>query len=261
MGQDHGVVDEKRFVLVLVDELADEIGTELRAVLAVGVVFRLAVTLEHGIDETAIDASARGRLIANGLRVGRVINIERFRRRVTDLKPDQDVVDQFLSNASIASEVSHNDQRIPMRFGRRYELPLHQPVEGEQVTMVRIDEQTIGRTLNDPQYLFAVTATAGKRASEISLQLRPEVQHGEMKHKWVSSDTALRIDARRETWSIDHLDLNLNAVEGDTFVVAATNPPIGLAAQMLVGTTPDQAPQQILVLIRVDQVPTPAEQL
>lgn len=218
-------------------------------------------SLWQWVDETVIDPSIRRRLTDNGLRAGRVINIERFRRRMELLKPKQDVVDQFLTDAAVASEVSHDRRRIPMRLGRRYELPLHQPIRGQQVALVRFDDQTIGKTVRDPQYLFAMQAAAGKQAGQISLRLRPEVQHGEMKHKWVSSDSALRIDARRESWSINQLDLVFHGGEDDVFVVAATEPPLGLASQMLVGETPDRSVQRMVVLIRLAQIPTPAEKL
>jgi hypothetical protein len=148
-----------------------------------------------------------------------------------------------------------------MRLGRRYELQLHSPTEGEHVTMLRLDEETIGRTLSDPQHLFAMVATAGESAGEINVRLRPEIQHGQMRQKWVSSDAALRIDTRRETWSIQQLDVNLSGREGDTFVVAAADPAAGLAEQMLRGHSADNLPQQVMVMIRIDQIPRPADRL
>ena len=213
------------------------------------------------VDETAIDATSRRRLIANGLRIGRVINVERFRSRVEGMRPSEDVVDEFLAGASIASEVSHRDKRIPLRYGRRSELPLRLPMEGDRVTLLRLGDETIGRTLVDPQYLFAVVANRGKATGQASLRLRPEIQHGDMKQQWVTSDSALRIDTRRETWSLDELDVHLNGTEGDTFVVAGGHHPRGLAEQMLAGKSADNSPLQMLVMIRFDQVPGPTDEL
>ena len=213
------------------------------------------------VDETVVDAAERSRLIANGLRIGRIINIDRFRSRIDDRAPTQDVVDQFLSGASVASEVAHNAKRVPMRLGRRWELQLRQPIQGDHVTMLRLDEDTIGRTLSDPQYLFAMVATAGESTGEVNVRFRPEIQHGAMRQKWVSSDAALRIDTRRETWSIEQLDFNLSGMEGDTFVVAAAQPAAGLASQMLGGSSADNLPQQVMVVIRIDQIPSPVDDL
>ncbi len=218
-------------------------------------------SLWQWVDETAIDVTSRRRLIANGLRVGRIVNEERFRSRLGDMTIHQDVVDKFLTEASIASEVSHNGKRIPMRLGRRYELILRQPIDGDHVTLLRLGDETIGRTLSDPQYLFAVTASSGQASGQVNVRLRPEVQYGEMRQKWVSSDAALRIDTRRETWSMDQLDVDLTGTEGNTFVVAATNPLSGLAKQMLSGSSADHLPQQLVVLIHLEQVPNAIDRL
>ena len=47
----------------------------------------------------------------------------------------------------------------------------------------------------------------------------------------------------------------------DTFVVAASQPAAGLAAQMLGGTSADNLPQQVMVVLRIAQVPSPVDDL
>ncbi|MGB7347469.1 MAG: hypothetical protein WBD20_24825 [Pirellulaceae bacterium] len=212
-------------------------------------------------DETVIEPGARRELTANGLRVGRVLRSERLMQRLKQMRSADGVLDQFLSQADIASEVSHGGQRIPMRIGRRYELPVRQPIEGSHVSMARVNGELFGRTLQDPQFLFAVTASAGSTSGEISLRLRPEIQHGSMRQRWVSSDTALRIDTRRETWSLEDLDLNLTGVEGDTFLIGNTMPRLGLGKQMLSGHRSDNSRHQAVILITLTQIPTAADRL
>ena len=221
-------------------------------------------SLWQWIDETHLDVEKRRQLVENGIRVGRVVRDERFRQRLatmTNLTPDAGVVDQFFAQADIASEVTHGDRRIPMRMGSRYELPLRQPIEGSHTSMVRANGKLVGRTLVDPQYLFAVTPTSGSNVKEVQLRLRPEIQHGSMRQRWVSSDTALRIDTRRESWSIEELDLKLVGTENDTFVIGATTPRRGLGKQLLGGKGSDNSQQQVLVLITLAHVPLPSEQL
>ena len=74
-------------------------------------------------------------------------------------------------------------------------------------------------------------------------------------------EAALRIDTRRETWSIPELDLNLTASEQDTLVIAATTPATGLGKKMLTGTGSDHDQEQVLVLVHIAQVPTAVDQL
>ncbi|NNE00335.1 MAG: hypothetical protein HKN47_23700 [Pirellulaceae bacterium] len=218
-------------------------------------------SLWQWVDETNLAATTRRELISNGLRTGRVIDAERFRSRLDSMTQPKSVVDQFLSQADVASEVSHGGRRIPMRTGRRYELPVRQPIEGSHVSLVRLDGELFGRTLVDPQFLLALTPTSGNTPQQINLRFRPEIQHGSMRQSWVSSDTALRIDTRRETWSIDQLDFMLTGVENDTFVMGTTAERIGLGKQMLSGTSSDNTHQQVVVLITLAQVPTPADQI
>ena len=170
-------------------------------------------------------------------------------------------MEEFFSEAAVASEVSHGRQRIPMRFGRRYELALRQPFEGTHTALVRSQAETLGRTLNNAQYFLALTASPADTAQKIRLRIRPEIQYGAAKQKWVSSDSAIRIDTLRENWSLEMLDINLAAAAGDTIVIAPDTPTHGLASKMLTGNGTDQHEQQLVVLIHVTQIPSPADQL
>ena len=148
-----------------------------------------------------------------------------------------------------------------MRFGRRYELPLRQPIDGSHVALVRLGEKTIGRTLENAQYLLAITATKTESANQVRLRFRPEIQYGDTWQKTVRSDTAYRIDTRRESWSLAELDLDVTASENDTFVLSATTPATGMAKHMLTGAGSDSQPQQLVLLIRVARVPSAADLL
>ncbi|MFK8114184.1 MAG: hypothetical protein AB8B91_18425 [Rubripirellula sp.] len=218
-------------------------------------------SLWQWIDETKVDAENRQRLLANGIRVGYVANEQRLRKRMSDSSGKQDVVEKFLAEASIASDVSHGTKRIPMRLGKRHELPLHQPIAGSHVALIRLDNETIGKTLADAQYLYSITATSAANQKQIHLRMTPEIQHGDMRQKWVGSDSALRIDTRRETWAIPELDLNVLATEGETLAIAPTSPVRGLGKQMLTGSSAELTTQQVMMLIHVSQVPTAVDML
>lgn len=218
-------------------------------------------SLWQWVDETAIEPVTRRRLIANGIRVGMLGNEERFRARLAESTNDPDVVDRFLAEASIASDTSHGGKRIPLRFGRRYEMPLRQPIPGSHVALLRIDDETMGRTLENAQYLLAMTAAESERQEQIRLKIRPEIQYGETRQKWVSSDSAIRIDSRRDNWSLESLEIDLKASERDTLVFSATTPMVGIAKHMLTGDAAGQGQQQLVVLVKVAQIPSAVDQL
>ena len=207
-------------------------------------------------DESAIDAETRRRFHANGLRVGRLIREDRFRDALAERSVETDnVVETFLSHAEIASHQSHGSRRIPMRLGDRHELPLHRPLTGRQVFLARLGGETIGRTLRDPQFVFAVTPALGQTAREVELRFRPEIQHGVVKNQYVSSDAAIRIDARREAWSLKPLELRATLVEDEVLVITATQPPRGLGRRVLTGESSDHGDQQLVMLLKLEQAP------
>lgn len=210
------------------------------------------------VEETALDTALRQKLLDNGLRVGLVSNHERFQSKLQGITIEPNAVDTFLSEASVASEVSHGKQRIPMRLGRRYELPLRQPLEGSHVALIQLGDERIGRTLDNAQYFLVLTASESTNAQQVRLRVRPEIQHGAARQKWVSSDTAIRIDTRRETWSLDSLDIQFDAPVGSTIVIAPDSPIRGLASKMLSGSGTDQHEEQLVILIHVAQVPSPS---
>jgi hypothetical protein len=215
------------------------------------------------VDETVIPIPKRNRLSSNGLRIGKVIRPERLTRRLESLHRGEagDIVDEFLASAAISSHQSEGKRTIPLRLGKRHELPVRLPIEGPQVVLIDDQPQPIGRTLADPQFLFAVTPAEGDSALEVRLRMRPEIQHGDMRQDWVPGEAALRIDVRRQSWSLDDLEFELSGGEGDLFLLGQTAPRKGLGEQMFGGTDVDQLEQQTVLLLRIANVPTPAEKL
>jgi hypothetical protein len=154
-------------------------------------------------------------------------------------------------------------------MGRRYELPIRDPVEGSRVTLVRINDETVGRMLNEPQCLFTLQATELTPDSRMHLRLRPEIQHGQMRQQFVGggSNSGLRIDQRRESWSLPSLDLDWLLGKNDLIVITMdqySNKIDGssvhqngscLATQMFTGKNADRRDEQLVLLIRVKQLP------
>lgn len=215
------------------------------------------------VDETVIPADKRVLLARNGLRVGRVAQHDRLQARVEEFRAENppDVIDQFLASASVASHQTEGTDRIPLRIGKRKELPVRSPINGEQVILFHDGEELVGETLNDPQFLFAVTAERGNLRGTMRLRLRPEVQHGEMEQSFVAGGAAMRIDVRRPSWSFEPLEFDLPASEGDLFVITETASRRGLGRQMFGGKNVDQLEQQTMVLLRVTHIPTAADKL
>jgi len=215
------------------------------------------------VDETVIAQPTRTVLQHNGLRVGRAVQSERLLAKLESLSRvrSDDVVDQFLSSAAVSSPQTEGSKIIPMRLGKRYELPVRLPLHGDHVVMVHSHPQPIGKTLRDPQFLFAVTLEAGTMPAAIRLRLRPEIQYGDMHQNWVKGDAALRIDVRRQCWSLGDMEFELAGGEGDLFVISETESRRGLGKSMLGGEDVDLMEEQTVLLLRIENIPGPADKL
>lgn len=213
------------------------------------------------VDETVVDSEKRDAFLKNGLRVGKIHNLDRFLETLETSVTETNVVDDFLTQASVASEVSHGRQSVPLRLGKRSEFPLRQPLEGSHVTLIRDSGQTIGKTLQNPQHFLGLTATEANHPKQIRLAIEPMIQHGIAKQKWISSESAIRIDTRRETWNLAMLNLTMELQEGDSIVLAPDRPSRGIAPKMLSGKGEDQSDRQLIVLVHVQHVPLPSEQI
>ena len=58
MCENHGVIDEEGLLLVLVDEVANEVGAELGAIFAIRILLFLPVEFEHRIDEPPVEGAS-----------------------------------------------------------------------------------------------------------------------------------------------------------------------------------------------------------
>ena len=85
--------------------------------------------------------------------------------------------------------------------------------------------------------------------------MQPEIQFGEMRQTWVSSDSALRIDSRRESWALEDLAFEMTVDAGATIVAGAVMPPFGLGEQMFTGKTADGDTDHVVVVLRIADLP------
>ncbi|MCC9602541.1 hypothetical protein LOC67_18475 [Stieleria sp. JC731] len=215
------------------------------------------------VDETVLPPDTRRALQANGLRVGKAVQPQRLTSRLENLRSQEarGELDAFLASAGVASHKTEGKQTIPMRLGRRHELPVCNPMAGPQIIIVDDEPQPIGRTLVNPYFLFAITPQPSRAPAEVRLSIRPEIPYGDVQMDGLQASAAFRIDVRREAWVLDRLAFDLKAGEGDLFVIAETPTRQGIGKMMLGGKDVNQLEEQTIILLRVANIPTPAEEI
>lgn len=206
------------------------------------------------VDETIVDAAPRRQLARNGIRIGRVQQVADFPPRLDRIRREPTATDESLEAAGIESELSHDFRRISCRVGKRYELPTRQVNPEPQNVLVRLGDETTGRTLSRLQPLLALRTTSVD-ARSLQLSLRPELQYGQMRQVWVGTDAALRLDNRRQSWSLEELEIDMRLQQGAMLVAGTVDPPIGLGRQMFTGLTAEGDDDQVLMIIRVAELP------
>ena len=220
-----------------------------------------SASLWQWIDETAIDASTRRTLLANGIRVGFVASEEHFRQRLAKSTIEQDVVETFLSHASVASDVARGEKLIPMRLGHRYELALNSPSQAATSQWCeRTGKQSAERSAIRSTFLRSrrLKPRASNRLICISARRSSSARLGKSESAVTWGCGSRHAETDR---SIPELDLAVTASERDMLVIAATTPATGLAKQMLMGSDSDNSQEQVVVIVRVAQVPSAVDNL
>lgn len=210
--------------------------------------------LWQGTDQTLLPMELRHDWERNGMRIGKVQKTLDFEAQLSRVRRPPEVTASAMEATDVHSDLSHQSRRITCRVGKRYELPVRQPSPAQQTVLVRLGDETRGRTLARSQPLFALRATAADVHS-IALSLRPEVQHGDMRQTWVGSDAALRLDNRRESWNLDELAAEVRLEKGAILVVGGVDPPLGLGQLMFTGVTAEGDDDRVLMIIRVAELP------
>jgi len=207
------------------------------------------------IDETVIGPESRYALRRNGIRMGKAQSVGDFPQRLQQIRTLPTESSEVLETADVQSDLSHSARRITFRVGKRYELPVRQIAKDSQVVLVTTGQQTIGQTLSQAQPLFAMRVSSAD-ARTVRLSLQPEIQHGAMRQTWVGNDAALRIENRRDSWVLDQLETEVVMEKGDVLVAGCREPAFGLGRQLFTGTTSEGDSDQVLMIVRVVELPT-----
>ncbi|MEM9825179.1 MAG: hypothetical protein AAF958_01255 [Planctomycetota bacterium] len=207
--------------------------------------------LWQSVDTASLDYQGRSQLGANGIRMGVLRNAEMLAnvRKATAL--DTDGVEGFLASADVVGELSRRGQRIPLRVGKAHEWPTRHPISGNRTVLVKHDGEVLGRTLVNPQPCLTLFAKRSTSDESVLLTIRPDIDHGDARPNYVASESAIRIDSKRERWSLDELTLRWRAVEGEVLILGRTPDNAPLADLLFQATRADGVAEETLLAIQL----------
>jgi hypothetical protein len=204
------------------------------------------------VDESIIDLEHRLHLDKNGLRAGvlmgelPVIIREQLHRTAAAQTTDA------IEYAGLAADADNRMRQLSCRAGRRKELVLRRDIL-EPLTVI----STRSGRLSGEIFLGA-TAQFDLRVvphenGTATIKLVPEVQHGEYRHAYVSSQMGVRPDLRRQQTTWRDLAIEAKLEPQRILMVACTQPPKALGRALFMTRTVEQTEEYLVLLIRLSK--------
>ncbi|WP_145352908.1 hypothetical protein [Roseimaritima multifibrata] len=207
-------------------------------------------------DELAVDAKTRTALQANGLRAGRIDHIEQLLDRIGIPQPD-DPAQKLLQQAAVSSDIASSQHRLPFRDGQQEEFAIRQTSKESQSVVIRKGKDSIGRTLQQPQFLLTLQARPSDDG-RVRIRTWPRIEHGPFRQSYVSTDQVIRTNMQREQWVLRELLIDTPLDQNQSLLIAPLKDPFGLGKQILTAARPDGTTERVAILIRVARKPQPA---
>jgi hypothetical protein len=200
-------------------------------------------------DEQVFSTDLRRELAANGLRAGVFgQNLPAELRELID-NPVADLVERG-QDAESADDVGSSRRHLQVRTGvwkKIYASPTH-----PQLAVLLHDGGGVhGHQLTGAQCLFGLK-TYPKGDGRVKLELTPEIEHGEVKNKWVRSEAQLVQSVGRERLLLDQLRLETVLAPGQWLLLSTTRDHKGLGENFFI-ETPKGTPQRTLLIVRLAQ--------
>lgn len=205
-------------------------------------------------DESALHIELRTRLDQNGLRAGLIMGelpsmlLEQM-KRISD-KQNSDA----LEHAGLAADVDNKMRRLQCRAGRRKEL-IVRPQVSEPLTVLTTSNGNLrGNTLQQATILFDLRAEphGDKRAT---LQLTPEIKHGDLKQTFISNEYGVRPQSSREAERWDDLSIEVTLNRGEVLMLTSTYPKKALGSAFFTTSTLEDSEEEVVLLLRLADTP------
>lgn len=202
-------------------------------------------------DETILSIEQRELLDRNGLRAGVLLSelpkLLRDRLESTGLAQNTDA----LEHAGLAADSDNRMRQLQCRSGRRKELPVRRESTEPVTILTTEDGQHIsGRTFDRAAALFDLRAIP-KGDGSATIELTPEIQYGQARQSYVSTEFGIRPAMKRDQQVWENLSVKVNLKPGQVFAFSGVMPPRALGKAFFVTETADGAEEHVVLLLRI----------
>ncbi len=202
-------------------------------------------------NETFADLPLRQRLDLNGLRCGVIMgelpSIIRTQIEETSNRQTTDAIE----HAGLATDVDNRMRRLQCRAGRRKDLLVKPDVTGPLTVLTTRDGKHVcGETYQRATVLFDLRANPHGDGSA-TIELTPEIQHGEHRQVFVTSEFGTRPEMRRALQNWSEMKISARLAPGQILVLSSTSPAKALGSTFFVTQNADHTDERVMLLVRL----------
>ena len=206
--------------------------------------------LWDSVDESIFDIELRKKLDKNGLRAGLLIGEIPLPIRDRLYDPDKQEAAEVLESAGLAADIDSKMRRLTCRAGRRKELMVRPEVTHPLTVVTTLDGRLAGETFQRPAVLFDLRAIPHPNG-QATLEMTPEIQHGDLRKEFVTSEYGMRPEMRREQAVWQELTIRARLSPGQTLMLSSTLPCKALGKAFFLTRTAEQTEEHVVMLVRL----------
>ncbi len=204
----------------------------------------------HKADESLLDIQLRQQLDKNGVRAGLIVGDLplAIRERLSEASYKQST--DALEYAGLAADVDNKMRQLRCRAGRRKELIVRREIADPITVVTSLNGRLTGETFLRATALFDLRVIPHPDG-QATIQLTPEIQHGDHQQTYVSTEFGVRPEIKRHQASWPALSLEAKLSPGQILLVSSTLPPKAVGGAFFLTKTAEQTEEHVLLLVRL----------
>ncbi len=212
-----------------------------------------AESIWHEVDEQQFPVDVRNRLAQHGFRAGVGSGgLPQTVQALLDANGSTSAPEESDSTDTGEAQPMASRQELRLRPGGKGEIVPCPPRDSLTYMTVAGGELT-GKTLYAAQGRFIIRCHP-QGDGRVRVALAPQLQHGEVKRKFIGGDGAFRPDISQDKIEFEHLTVAANLAAGQMIVLGTMAHPLSsLARDFLTDNSSGKPVQKVLVLRMIEQ--------
>ena len=200
-------------------------------------------------DESFLDIELRRQLDTNGLRAGILYGEIPVEIR-EQLERSANSSASALEEAGLAADADTRMRKLRCFAGKRKDVNIRRQVNEVLHVLTKFDGNVSGQSMEGANAIFdmrVVPDTSG--AAEIKLV--PEIQYGQARQSFVSSEFGVRPEMKREQQRWEQLAISARLRPGQVLMIGSVQPTRSIGEAFFTTNTAEQTREHTLLLIRL----------